>query len=69
MTTRYGSAQSPQPYGRHTCKLGKRVHRSTEPTSQDDCPACEVDRREGWSQLLASFRTALRAAGDGTHRE
>lgn len=67
--SRYGSAQSPQPYGRHTCQLGQRIHRSATPTSQDDCPACEVDRREGWQQLLASFRTALMGGqDDGPHR-
>lgn len=65
-SARYGTAQAPQPTRAHTCKIRRRLEKGwSTPTSQDDCPACQVDRREGWAQLLASFRDGL--LGDAAH--
>jgi hypothetical protein len=68
MSTRYGTARSPQPTAAHTCARRRQLHKGwSNPTSQDDCPACEVDRREGWAELLASIRRELYV--HGTHGE
>lgn len=61
----YGPHRSPQPTRAHTCQIRRRLERGWQPTSQDDCPACKVDREEGWHELLASFRQGL--LGDDTH--
>lgn len=68
MADRYGQARSPQPMRAHTCKIRRRIERGWHtPTSQDDCPACAIDRAEGWVQLLASIRSELYV--HGTHRQ
>lgn len=59
MGDRYGQARSPQPTRAHTCHRRRQLNRGWTPTSQDDCPACDVERQEGWAQLLASVRAEL----------
>lgn len=56
MSDRYGQAKSPQPMRAHTCVIRRRLEKSWDPTSSDDCPGCAVDRLEGWAQLLESIR-------------
>lgn len=67
MSDRYGTARSPQPTRAHTCKRRRQLERGWQATSQDDCPACGVEREEGWAQLLSSIRSQLWV--HGTHRE
>lgn len=67
MGDRYGSALSPQPMRAHTCQRRRQLERGWQATTQDECPACAIERREGWAQLVASFRAELWV--HDTHRE
>lgn len=67
MADRYGEARSPQPTRAHTCAIRRRLHKAWSPTTQDECPACQVERAEGWAQLLASIRDQVFV--HGTHGE
>lgn len=67
MADRYGTARSPQPMRAHTCKRRRQIERGWVATTQDECPACEVERREGWAELVASVSRELHVYG--THGE
>lgn len=43
----------------HTCKIRRQLEKGHQATSQDDCPGCATDRREGWAELLASIRSEM----------
>lgn len=59
MSDRYGTARSPQPSKAHTCQRRRVLNRGWTATTQDDCPACGIERAEGWAELLASIRAEL----------